>query len=223
MDFVRSKPMPVADHFLAFSERNYSRETTVSSDAITEDDWPVLGEVCETCFVYCANKTELWRHVYDEHGADRRLVCPKPGCGKRFFAVAMSAAHAAHHEQCVTDDVRPLTCELCGHLLQNLQIFRKHMAKMHPDAVGSVCGVCYLFKGDLSSLVGHVRRRHGDIATVGTSGAVSAGHRRPLPIKKVIRCDVCGKRFGNYSNMHKHRPVHGHVGSDRRHPSVDRQ
>ncbi|VVC43495.1 Zinc finger C2H2-type,Zinc finger, RING/FYVE/PHD-type [Cinara cedri] len=304
MAFVCSYPMPVADHFITLgtrvSEQNDSaRKTSAYTKRTTETNRPrdlqVPGEVCETCYAYCANKAELWKHVRDKHGADRRLVCPMSGCGRQFLARAMSAAHMAHHRYAVqfpnASDDRPLTCELCGLLLRNLSTFRKHMAKMHPDAAAAMCGVCYLYTGDVPSLVDHVRRRHGvatetraattetpdtvietpdtvietpdtvietpdtvietpdttietpdiaietpdiaietpDIAietlaataenlTTVSTAAFNAKKRGKQIRRAAIRCDVCGKQYGNYRNMYEHRVVHGAVEVDPRSP-----
>lgn len=232
MAFVHSYPTPVVDHFLA------SGTTAERNSGGAEDDGPgyspASGEVCENCYAYCADKAELWRHVRDEHGADRRLVCQKSGCGKRFSAVAMSAAHAAHHRDgrqraAATDGDRPpLTCELCGRLMGNLTTFRKHMAKTHPGAAAALCGVCYLYTGDVPSLVEHVRRTHGATGKPAAAAAAAVAVRtttpdakkRRKPSRHVILCDVCGKQYGNYRNMYRHRAVHGTVEFDPRSPFV---
>ncbi|VVC24290.1 Zinc finger C2H2-type,Zinc finger, RING/FYVE/PHD-type [Cinara cedri] len=194
MHFVRSNPMPVADHFLAPLGRDRGGGGPGTTEASAGADRPALGEVCETCLAYCSDKADLWRHARRDHGADPALACRVPGCGKRFFAAAMSAAHAAHH-RLRADDAVPLTCELCGCLRQNIPTFRKHMVTAHPEAAGAFCGVCGSYVADVPSLVDHVRRRHGE-----TPGA-----------RNVIRCDVCGQQYGNYRIMHEHRTVHGLV------------
>lgn len=225
MAFVHSYPIPVADHFLAFgviSEQNSSvvddSGETASTNGTAEGncprDSPAFGEVCETCYAYYANKEELWKHVRNEHSDDQRLVCPMSGCGKQFLSVAMSVAHTEHHK--IVQRQMPLTCELCGRLLGNLSTFRKHMAKTHPDAVAAMCGVCYLYTGDVPSLIDHVRRRHG------VASGTSNGKKRGKHIKQVIRCDVCGKQYGNYRNMYKHRAVHGAVDFDLQSPFAAR-
>jgi len=191
--------MPVADHFMAFDSRTYLQSHATSSAAVKETA-QVVGEVCELCYAYCAGgKTELWRHVRKEHGSDRRLTCSAPGCGRRFLARFMSAAHSAHH----SNNDRPLTCELCGHLSLSLSTFEKHMVKTHPDTRAALCGICYLYKGDVPSLVHHVRRRHGNEIGQDAITANSDITRR------CIRCNVCGKRYGNNRNMYTHRLVHG--------------
>lgn len=189
--------MPVADHFMTFhlnSHQSYSVETTIG----TAGDPLSMGEVCETCYVYCADKMELWRHVRNEHGANEKLVCSAPSCGKRFFALAMSVTHTAHH---LSVD-RPFTCELCGHLLRNRSTFDKHMAKVHPKARVALCGICQLYMGDVSSLVDHVQYRHR--AEIEQDVMCTDDRTR-----RCIRCDVCGKRYGNNRNMYAHRQVHG--------------
>lgn len=191
--------MPVADHFMAFDlhAQSYAKSAPAADETVRID-----GEVCELCYSYCAGgKAELWRHVREEHGADRSLTCPVPGCGRRFFARFMSAAHSAHHHSTSVD--RPFTCELCGNLLQNCSTFERHMVKVHPDTRAAMCGVCHLYKGDVPSLVDHVRRRHGD--EVGQDAVAGNGDAT----RRHIRCDVCGKRYGNNRNMYVHRLVHG--------------
>ncbi|VVC29060.1 Zinc finger C2H2-type,Zinc finger, RING/FYVE/PHD-type [Cinara cedri] len=226
MLFVLNRPIPVADHFLTFASptvmKSYAVDGSTASAGTSEADrprsLPVHDEMCESCFDYCANKTELWKHVRDKHGDDQRLVCPKSGCGKRFPALAMSAAHAAHHGMMAGD--RPWSCELCGHFMASLRAFWNHIVKKHPDAVAATCGVCFLYTGDVPSLIDHVRRVHGSTA----NGIAAAG--KPLcveqKIMRGIRCDVCGRRFGNYRNMFNHRPVHGTVELDSRSPLVAR-
>lgn len=341
MAFIRSHHMPVADHFLASGTLSAQRSgSTVDDCGTTGTAATIPGEVCEICYAYCANQTELWKHARGVHGADQRLACPESGCGRRFSVLAMSEAHAVHHR--LARDGRPLTCEFCGHLLGNLRAFCRHVAKMHPDATAAMCGVCNLYLGDVPSLVDHVRRRHrsamaettaavekttsavrgiaraingdrrrdadaraavdnlvepvsrrpsdanssqkthttgGDRGTTGSlngmairrrfstvrveacktcrayfvdrtelskherdehgadqgtapatatsSAAVQAdpeGIQRVKQIRHqaVIQCDVCGKRYGNYHNMNKHRAVHGTVDADLRNPFVAR-
>lgn len=195
--------MPVADHFLAFS-RNCAAKTAGA---------PVNGEVCEICFGYFATgKTALWRHVRDVHGTDGDgLSCPVPGCGRRFVALAMSAAHAElHAAEFRAGGSSSYACELCGHHMRNRSAFDKHLARKHPEARDAMCGVCFTYAGDVPSLVRHVRERHGGADHPEESGAARVaagtfgGHK-----KYGIRCTVCGKRYGNYSNLYEHRKVHG--------------
>lgn len=198
MDFLNANPMPVADHFMTFDTHTRQSYSTMQSANETAGDQLSVGEVCEMCYVYCVDKMELWRHVRDEHGANEKLACPAPECGRRFFALAMSAAHSAHH----LSDVKPFTCELCGHLLRNRSTFEKHMAKMHPEARVALCGICQLYMGDVPSLVDHVQHRHGTEIELDVT---CMGDRT----RRCIRCDVCGKRYGNNRNMYAHRRLHG--------------
>lgn len=194
------------------------------SEFICAPYFPVHGELCETCNVYYANKMQLWKHVRYMHGADQRLICPKPGCGKRFSTLAMSVAHTAHHR---VADERPLACELCGRLLSNLRTFERHMTKSHPGAMAAMCGVCHLYAGDVSSLIDHVRHQHGSrtetsaavketVTVIGmkfTAGAVaSTGKQRDEQMRHVYN--------GNYSNIHKHREVHDPVEFNLWSPSI---
>lgn len=194
MDMLHARPMLVADHFMA---------------SLGKTDAADMGEVCETCYAHCAGKTELWRHARDVHGADQHMSCPEPGCGRRFFAAAMCAGHREHHRRAATDDSqrddddhdvdgRPFTCELCGRLSSSRSAYYKHVNAAHPEARVAMCGVCHSYKGDVLSLVAHVRRRHA----VDTSS------------RKSVRCTVCGKQYGNLSNMFAHRRVHGSIAGD---------
>jgi len=206
MDMLYARPMPVADHFMA---------SCTNADGQTAAE-VYLGEVCETCYAYCAaGKTELWRHARDEHSADPSLSCHVPGCGRRFFAAAMCTDHRAHHRSDGHHDIEspndrpPLTCELCGLLSCNPSKYNKHMNTAHPEALAAICGVCHSYEGDVSSLIGHVQRQHAleicaDIMTE-TTDIESDPKRRS---RRSIRCTVCGKRCSNNRNMYNHRKVH---------------
>lgn len=176
---------------------------TKASARVSSDVLSARREKLETCYAcrsFCANKTALWKHVRDEHGADRRLVCAMPGCGKRFSGPCTSVAHMVHHKE--TDDVRPLTCELCGRLSGNPGDFWRHMSREHRDAVAAVCSVCRLYTGDEpSSSVGHGSEAGRCSATA--TGTFSDRTRRD------VGCAVCGDRYGNYHEMYWHRMTHG--------------
>jgi hypothetical protein len=217
MDMLYSRPMPVADHFMASW-----------ADAGGQTAGADLGEVCETCYAHCAGgKTELWRHARDEHGADPDLSCHVPGCGRRFFAAAMCADHSAHHRdggyQRSDDDDDddqhhhvagpsgrpPLTCELCGRLSVNRSAYYKHVSVAHPEARAAMCGVCHSYKGDVWSLIDHVRSRHVLELDTAETTAVGNGSDTKRVRRRSIRCTVCGKQYGNNRNMLAHRRVHG--------------
>ncbi|CAI6348861.1 unnamed protein product [Macrosiphum euphorbiae] len=210
-----TRPMPVADHFMA---------PWAYGDGQT--DAANLGEVCETCYTHCAaGKTELWRHARDEHGADPRLSCQVPGCGRHFFAAAICADHRAHHlnggggggqhadhEIAGPSDRPPLTCELCGHLSYNRSKYDRHVSAAHPEALAATCGVCHSYLGDVSSLIDHVQSVHAleicpDLSA--TEKTLDSGSDPKLSHRRSIRCPVCGKRYGNNRNMYAHRRVHG--------------
>ncbi|XP_060836375.1 zinc finger protein 771-like [Rhopalosiphum padi] len=200
MGMLYSRPMPVADHFIAFCRADAYGKTAVAD----------LGEVCETCYTHCAGgKTELWRHARDEHGADPNLSCHVPGCGRRFFAAAMCADHRAHHHIAGPSGRPPLTCELCGRLSVNRSAYYKHVNAAHPEARAAMCGVCHSYEGDVWSLIDHVRRRHVLELVTAETTAASNGSYPKRAHRRSIRCTVCGKRYGNNHNMNAHRRVHG--------------
>ncbi|KAL4119860.1 hypothetical protein QTP88_012623 [Uroleucon formosanum] len=207
MNMLYTRPMPVADHFMASWPNDDGRTATAN-----------LGEVCETCYTHCAaGKTELWRHARDEHGADPNLSCQVSDCGRRFFSAAMCTDHCAHHRKCADHEIAgpnnrpPLTCELCGHLSNNRSKYHRHVSAAHPEALAATCGVCYSYLGDVLSLIDHVQRRHAleicpDASAEKTSDGVSDPNRLH---RRSIRCTVCGKQYGNNRNMQAHRRVHG--------------
>lgn len=212
MDMLYARPMPVADHFMASCAYD-------GGQTVTE---PYLGEVCETCYAhFAAGKTELWRHARDEHGADPTLSCHVPGCGRRFFAAAMCADHRAHHcgggVQRADHDIEgpndrpPLTCELCGHLSDDRSKYDRHVKAAHPEAQAAMCGVCHSYEGDVWSLIDHVQRRHAlEICPETTTETTDSESDPKRPHQRsIIRCTVCGKRYGNNRNMYAHRLVHG--------------
>lgn len=151
--------MPVADHFMAGHGKGANSNVRP-------------GAVCERCFAYFANDTELWRHMRLEHRrANDGLECPAPGCGKRFLARALCTAHLAHHNGVVMLPAekgggpvpavsRPLTCELCGRLSANVNALKKHTINRHPESQDFMCGVCALLMHDVDALVSHVRGQH---------------------------------------------------------------
>lgn len=201
MEFLHSKPMPVADHFMASNQRIGEQDNGYFSNR------SLVGVVCETCFAYFTDDTELWLHVRWEHGKDRTLACPVPGCGKRFLARDMRKQHLAHHGgiKYVQDTVlgvrtpvpvvaRPYTCELCGRLLANQMALDKHTANKHPNARRYICGVCTLMVRDVPALTRHARRRHA---------------AELMGAKRTLRCDVCAKLLGNTMMLRKHRSIHG--------------
>lgn len=199
MDFLSSDPMPVADHFLASispGDRRHVLRPVVAA-----------AEVCEKCFAWCADKQALWRHVRDAHGDDPRLACPAAGCGRRFSSLSASAAHWSHHAVTRAADRVTYTCELCGRLSANRLAFDKHVAREHPDARAALCGVCGVYAVDVRSLTEHVHAEHGariwsEVVACNTAG------RGPERTRRTIRCDVCGKRYGNNRMMRSHRQVH---------------
>lgn len=171
MGFLHSTPMPVAVHFMAYCRRNgEQQEINDSLETPAFGDYDIIsrssvGVVCETCFAYFTDDTDLWLHVRREHGKDRKLVCLVPGCGKRFLAREMKTQHLAHHRgvkfvQNTTDDIRrpvpivirPYTCELCGRLSANQKSLDKHTANKHPKARRYACGVCTLLVRDVPTL-----------------------------------------------------------------------
>ncbi|XP_025408989.1 zinc finger protein 771-like [Sipha flava] len=231
MDFLSRDPMPVADHFMAhrFRARPTVPSEGVFADAVavgaavpvTRSSHGPVGtktgiEVCEQCFECSPGREELWKHVRDAHGDDARLQCAAAGCGRRFSSLAASAGHRSHHAAC-GDGQAPYTCELCGRLSANHTAFDKHVAKEHPTARAALCGVCGRYAGDVQSLMRHVDAAHGahiwsEVVACKTPSGDGVG---PVRTRRTIRCDVCGKRYGNNHLMRSHRQVHGSIKSPR--------
>ncbi|XP_050540380.1 oocyte zinc finger protein XlCOF7.1-like [Daktulosphaira vitifoliae] len=168
--------MPVADHFMA---------APFNADPVI----PKLKgrNVCEKCCKTFEDKTNLWRHVQQEHGNDSDLLCSEPNCGKLFASNALKIAHIAHHE---TNGVLTNTCEMCGMLLASRKTFYRHVTIVHKDSIKDLCGFCLKFSQNTTALKVHVWQTHTRQMLTG------------------IRCDVCGKGYCNTKMMLKHKAIH---------------
>lgn len=132
---------------------------------------------CTVCGKKLARASTLKIHMR-QHTGDRPFKCTS--CGKTFAQAGLLQSHRRTHT-----GERPFTCSYCRKKFSHSGALKTHV-RTHTGEKPHKCPVpgCNLAFGDSSTLAKHTRTHTGE---------------RPYS------CDICGKRFTQSGNMHKHK------------------
>ncbi|KAK7469615.1 hypothetical protein BaRGS_00035831 [Batillaria attramentaria] len=134
-------------------------------------------KVCDVCGMYLSNRSALTRHQRLKHQMGEPLVCPTPGCGKKFARQELLDSHI----NCIHSDSKPFQCSRCGKQFGCKKYMLDHMARCGRQPYK--CDACNMAFRDRAARRDHISKYHEG--------------------QQFFTCQ-CGKVYGWRSSLLKH-------------------